>query len=91
MIDIVAIYITCRVFQVKAVWPKTTDPYMRIIVQGYTSKNFQYRPLSNNKDNIVENVLLKMGQNVSKLHTYALYVHIHPRLTRVQDGKNAKT
>ena len=54
------------VLQVKALWPKTTDPFIHIIVRGYTSRNFQYRTLSNNKDNIVENLLLKMDQNVSK-------------------------
>ena len=53
--------------QVKALWPKTTDPFMHIIVQGYTSKTFQYRASSNKKDEIVENVLLKMGQDVSKI------------------------
>ena len=52
--------------QVKALWPKTADPYMHIIVKGYTSKNFQYRASSNNKDEIVENVLLKMGEDVSR-------------------------
>ena len=52
--------------QVKALWPKTADPYMHIIVQGQTSKNLQYRASSNNKDEIVKNVLLKMGEDVSR-------------------------
>jgi len=38
---------------------------MHIIVQDYTSKNFQYRTLNNSRDKIVENVLLKMGPDVS--------------------------
>ena len=55
--------------QVKALWPKTADPYMHIVVQGQTSKNFQYRASCNNKDEIVENVLLRMGQDVSRNYT----------------------